>query len=526
MTLSTRFGERSRRGDRRPLALDLEGGADEDPDPRQADPEPTGSQRALGSDHADRDERGSRRECEPGGAAHVRPAPVREARALREDPEHLAVGEEPSGAAERRRVARAALDREGAERVHDPGEQRVPPELRLRHVADPPRRGRAEDERVDERLVVGDEDRRAPRRNLLGPGELDPVERLHEGPEADRVEDGVEDHDGQARRRGPREHELGVAERTRPKRRLAERQVEVPGALEALVVAERPHLVEPGQEPLAPAAQRLRVARTDLLEPAHREARRTSPSRRRAPSATGSGSPGRRSARSSRASSGSGRSARRGRGSSGRTRRRPARAAGRGPRSRSETAARRSPRSSRWRRSSCTSRGARGSPPPGSSRARRARPPQRAARATSAWAGERVSPVTLRPVLAGRDAGEAPPAAADLEDAVVGAEPELLAHLPQLPELRLLERLVRTLEDGAGVRHRLVEEEGEEVVAEVVVVLDVAPGAEARVPAREPRACVGEASPAPGGARPPPRRFGAGARRSPTRSSDSHSPAW
>ena len=46
------------------------------------------------------------------------------------------------------------------------------------------------------RLVVGDEDRRALLRDPLGPGQLDPVERLHERPEPDRVEDGVEDHDG------------------------------------------------------------------------------------------------------------------------------------------------------------------------------------------------------------------------------------------------------------------------------------------------------------------------------------------
>ena len=45
-----------------------------------------------------------------------------------------------------------------------------------------------------------------------------------------------------------------------------------------------------------------------------------------------------------------------------------------------------------------------------------------------------------------------------------------VADPPQLAELRLVERLVAVLEDGARVGHRLVEEELEELVAEVVVV--------------------------------------------------------
>ena len=43
--------------------------------------------------------------------------------------------------------------------------------------------------------------------------------------------------------------------------------------------------------------------------------------------------------------------------------------------------------------------------------------------------------------------------------------------------LRLAERQLRLLEDGAGVRHRLVEHQREQLVAEVVVVRNVAPRA-------------------------------------------------
>ena len=80
---------------------------------------------------------------------------------------------------------------------------------------------------------------------------------------------------------------------------------------------------------------------------------------------------------------------------------------------------------------------------------------------------------------------------------VAGAQAELLADRPQLPLLRLFER-VALLPQRAGVGHRLVEEEPVEVVAEVVVVLDVRPGLAQALPRgdvgavavepREPRA--------------------------------------
>jgi hypothetical protein len=70
--------------------------------------------------------------------------------------------------------------------------------------------------------------------------------------------------------------------------------------------------------------------------------------------------------------------------------------------------------------------------------------------------------------------GEAAPPAADLEHVVAGPEGERLAQALVLRPLRVGERLARVLEHGAGVRHRLVEHQCEELVPEVVVVGDVA----------------------------------------------------
>ena len=86
-------------------------------------------------------------------------------------------------------------------------------------------------------------------------------------------------------------------------------------------------------------------------------------------------------------------------------------------------------------------------------------------------------------VLARRDPRKGAPAAADLEQVVVGPQAELVADATELPELRIRESLVLALEDGAGVRHRLVEHRREELVPEVVVVGDVAPRAAEAVPA-------------------------------------------
>ena len=84
----------------------------------------------------------------------------------------------------------------------------------------------------------------------------------------------------------------------------------------------------------------------------------------------------------------------------------------------------------------------------------------------------------------GREDGEAAPAAADLEDVVPRAQEGLLGQAAELVALRLREGLRLLREQRRGVGHGFVEEEGEEVVGEVVVVTDVpaaaAPGVGAK----------------------------------------------
>ena len=64
----------------------------------------------------------------------------------------------------------------------------------------------------------------------------------------------------------PRQRQLNVAQRTRPEPRLAEGEIEVPGALEGAVVAERAHLVDALVDVRAPAPKRLGVVRADLVD--------------------------------------------------------------------------------------------------------------------------------------------------------------------------------------------------------------------------------------------------------------------
>ena len=55
--------------------------------------------------------------------------------------------------------AGASLDRERPERFDHLPEERIAPELRLRHVANRPRRREREQPWIEHRLVIGDEDR-------------------------------------------------------------------------------------------------------------------------------------------------------------------------------------------------------------------------------------------------------------------------------------------------------------------------------------------------------------------------------
>src|SRR5690242_12736729 len=64
----------------------------------------------------------------------------------------------------------------------------------------------------------------------------------------------------------PCKHEVRVTERAGAKGGLAEREVEVPGPLEAAVVAEPAHLVDPLVEARPPPVERLGVVLTDLVD--------------------------------------------------------------------------------------------------------------------------------------------------------------------------------------------------------------------------------------------------------------------
>src|SRR4029078_6246116 len=87
---------------------------------------------------------------------------------------------------------------------------------------------------------------------------------------------------------------------------------------------------------------------------------------------------------------------------------------------------------------------------------------------------------------------EASPAAADVEHPLALAQGQLAADRLELLLLRLLEGLRPAREDRAGVGHRVVEEEREELVRDVVVMADcplvallaVAAGARAQLRSR------------------------------------------
>ena len=72
----------------------------------------------------------------------------------------------------------------------------------------------------------------------------------------------------------------------------------------------------------------------------------------------------------------------------------------------------------------------------------------------------------------GRVHREPAPAGADLDHVVVRAESEPVAHPLELRDRSLLERHPRAVEDRAGVHHRRVQHQLEQVVAEVVVGRD------------------------------------------------------
>ncbi len=80
------------------------------------------------------------------------------------------------------------------------------------------------------------------------------------------------------------------------------------------------------------------------------------------------------------------------------------------------------------------------------------------------------NPENLRAVLAGGVDAEAAPAAADVEHPLAGLQLELGADQIEFGALGVLQCLDALLPEGTAVGHRLVQEQREELVADVVVV--------------------------------------------------------
>ena len=103
--------------------------------------------------------------------------------------------------------------------------------------------------------------------------------------------------------------------------------------------------------------------------------------------------------------------------------------------------------------------------------------------ASACWAGEIVIEVTRSAKLPSGVQREAAPARADLEDVHSRSDPGPLGDDTVLVALGIGQGLLRAGEQRARVGHRLVEEEAVEVIAQVVMTLDVA--------ARPEDACCG-----------------------------------
>ena len=84
--------------------------------------------------------------------------------------------------------------------------------------------------------------------------------------------------------------------------------------------------------------------------------------------------------------------------------------------------------------------------------------------------------VTLASVVFGRMDSKAAPAGADFNDMVLGFQRKLAADAVQLFELCIRKRRFFRQVNSGRIRHRVVEEGREQVVAEVVMLVDVAGG--------------------------------------------------
>ena len=147
----------------------------------------------LGADQRDRDDRRAGLQREAADAALGAPERARPgAGALGEDQDAVAALEDRPRGLEHVRVAGAAAHREGAERADEPRDEPVLEDLALGDVVDRPAVEHADDERVQERPVVGGEDHRPGGRDVLAADAAEPEVQMEERLQ-DRARDPVDD---------------------------------------------------------------------------------------------------------------------------------------------------------------------------------------------------------------------------------------------------------------------------------------------------------------------------------------------
>ena len=172
-----------RAGERRRGVLDLrEVEGSPGPDAHLARPDPPAPADVLGADDRNRDDRRAGLERQ---APDAPPGPAERAgtraRALGEHQHDLASVEDRLGRLDRLLIAGAPVDRERAQRVQQPAQDpAVAEQLLLGHVVHGPPGHRADHERVEEAPVVGGENDRPLRRDVL------PADPLH--PQVDQKE--------------------------------------------------------------------------------------------------------------------------------------------------------------------------------------------------------------------------------------------------------------------------------------------------------------------------------------------------
>ena len=77
--------------------------------------------------------------------------------------------------------------------------------------------------------------------------------------------------------------------------------------------------------------------------------------------------------------------------------------------------------------------------------------------------------------------GKGTPASTDFEDVIVRSQPQFTADPIELLDLGLFERVVGMLVDRARIDHIAIQEQAEEIVAQIVVRLNIAAAAHDRI---------------------------------------------